>query len=672
MKTRRVLTLDVKRRTGAVDRLVSRLDSMGGRLDADALRETLLDTAVMAEDLASFVEENPVTYARRTVVRREGYEVLALTWLPGQRSLPHDHAGVACALRVVRGNLVETHYTKGNDGLVRQAGRKEYREGEVVVDEGGVIHTLENPSDRELLVTLHVYAPPLPEQRRYVETSHPPAAVFSRGSVGGGKVPTVAIIGGGFTGAMTLVNLLRYGAEQDSKFHVVLIDRQTALGEGVAYRTMDRSHLLNVPTGRMSAFPDRPDDFLEYVRLRDPDVSPYSFQPRRVYGQYVREMIDRFARNAPAGISAEILRDEATGLTPGYQGVGTTPSGWRIVTAGGRVVEADAVVLAVGHRPPDDVLASRWEGPRQRYISDPWATMQLSQIRPDEPVFLLGTGLTAVDAVLSLTSASIPQREAPIFALSRRGMLPQAHWESPLPPLARESLADLIASWVGTDAPLTARQLLADLRRRIVLVQAAGGNWRQVIDALRPRTSVLWEKLSLPERARFLQHLRPYWEVHRHRMAPSVAAHLEALRSRGLLRTLAGTVRRVVAMEADNLTDPLRITWSERRFQQSHTSHAAWLVNCTGPGVQNRHSTHPILLPLLESGELVDDELSLGLRTDPNGRAFRADGVVHDGLFIAGTLRKSTLWESTAVPELREQASDIACLILEKVISNRG
>jgi uncharacterized NAD(P)/FAD-binding protein YdhS len=96
----------------------------------------------------------------------------------------------------------------------------------------------------------------------------------------------------------------------------------------------------------------------------------------------------------------------------------------------------------------------------------------------------------------------------------------------------------------------------------------------------------------------------------------------------------------------------------------------AWVINCTGPGIHHRRSTHPILSPLLESGVLGDDVFGLGLQTDVAGRAVDAQGKVHADLLIAGTLRKSTLWESTAVPELRQQAAAVARIALETLAAD--
>jgi uncharacterized NAD(P)/FAD-binding protein YdhS len=70
--------------------------------------------------------------------------------------------------------------------------------------------------------------------------------------------------------------------------------------------------------------------------------------------------------------------------------------------------------------------------------------------------------------------------------------------------------------------------------------------------------------------------------------------------------------------------------------------------------------SNPVIGSLLVSGVLRPDELALGIETTRDGNAIAADGQVADDLFVIGTLRKSTDWESTAVPELRQQAAAAA------------
>jgi len=634
--------------------LIKELDARADTVDAATAQRLLADANLTEQDVAPYVERRLDAYARRCVVHRESYELLVLTWGPGQGSAAHDHAGSLCGLKVVQGSLTEQLYAPGPDGQVRPTTATRFAAGQIIIDPGAVVHALTNTgTPGQLLVTVHLYSPPLPAIRRYAIASSPAAPLFLREA--SPKARVIAILGGGFTGTMTLANLLRLGRDAPAPLHFVMIDRQPAVGEGVAYRTGDARHLLNVPAGKMSAWPDRPDDFLAFARACDPSVGPGDFLPRRLFGQYVRKTLLDLAGAPDGRVSVELIRDEATSLAPA-----SSAPGWSVTTAAGRELHADLAVVTLGHRPPNDELAHRFKGPRNRFVADPWSTLVLSQIGPDEPVLLLGSGLTAVDAILTLDRAD---RTAPLTVVSRRGLVPLPHTREPP---ATDDVSRLVAQWLDPSMPLTVRRLVRTLREAVASAAARGVDWRPVVDGLRPSIAKLWRRLDPAERARFLRHVRPFWEVHRHRMAPEVADRIGRLRDSKVLEVAAGTLLSSVA-DADGVDVTLRC----RGGSATRSLRVAWVVNCTGPGVHDRRSTHPILRPLLEAGTLSADALGLGLCTDDKGRALTSGGETHPDLLVAGTLRKSTLWESTAVPELREQARVAAELALETVLGNR-
>lgn len=472
--------------------------------------------------------------------------------------------------------------------------------------------------------------------------SSEPSVLFRRQPARGAKV--IAIVGGGFTGAMVMANLLRFATSETMPLHLVLIDRQAAVGEGTAYRTGDARHLLNVPVARMSAWPDRPDDLLCFARERDPSIQPGDFLPRQLYGEYVRGVLLRSSASAGEHLSAEIVRGEVTDLAQAL------PSEWKITTAKGRTICAHLVVLAVGHRPPNDPpICDRWSGPRSRFVADPWNTAVLDQIGSDELVLLIGSGLTAVDVMLTLTNR---KRVAPIIAISRHGLMPMAHLRHKAVDV---DLSTLITELLDPGTPLTIRRLVRSLRSYIAAADKLSVPWQSALDALRTATPRLWSRLDGIERARFLRHVRPYWEIHRHRMPPAVADSMDRLQREGRLQVIAGYLTTAEADEQG--VDAVYLCRGTKI--QSHIR-AAWVANCTGPGAHTRHKTHGFLRPLVHQGTICMDELGLGVLTDASGRAVSAVGSPRSDLLVAGTLRKATLWESTAVPELRQQAQDIA------------
>ena len=622
-----------------VDRFVA-LGPTVTRRDAISI---LASCELEIDDVARFVEESPHGYARRRIARTDAFEMLVMTWKPGQGSVPHDHAKSLCALRVVRGRLEETRYAPATDGLVDASTHGLASETEVLVDTSEHIHGLRNPIDaKETLVTLHVYAPPLPELRRYAPRPDGSAlaSVFTRARLP--NAPTVAIIGGGFSGTMVATQLLGRATVERLPMHLLVIDRQASFAEGPAYRTADSRHLLNVPAGNMSAWPDRPSDFYDWARARDPRVEPTSFLPRKLYGEYLRSRFLECAGRATDVVSAEVRRDEVAAVTR------TKTGRYRLEVSGG-TLDADVVVLATGHRQPDDPLARVWSGSRARYVEDPWSSLALTAIRPDESVLVLGSGLTAVDVLLSISKQA---RKAPVIAVSRRGLAPERHAHARLTPIDPTPWLDPLLATRG--GPST-RSLIGALRK----AAREADDWRPVIDGLRPHTARIWKSLSPAEASRFVRHARPFWEVRRHRLAPEIGRVVDEAIAADTFRSVAGRVRRA---EADH--EGVTVELCERGERTSRSMRVHWVVNCTGPGTGP--NLVPVVRSLVDGGHLELDALGLGVITGRDGRAV-ANGRESYDLLVLGTLRKPELWESTAVPELRVQADRTAQLVIERI-----
>ena len=68
----------------------------------------------------------------------------------------------------------------------------------------------------------------------------------------------IVVVGGGFSGAMSAVNIAR---RSDHPLHVVVVNDRGSVGRGVAYGLRRPEYLLNVAARNMSAFPDEPDHF---------------------------------------------------------------------------------------------------------------------------------------------------------------------------------------------------------------------------------------------------------------------------------------------------------------------------------------------------------------------------------------------------------------------------
>ena len=440
--------------SGRLRELIARLDALGAPPSLVDLADAMRDAKLTIDDVSTYVRDNPRHYNRALVALSDHYELLVMTWRPGQVSAPHDHAGSICVMQVMQGEAIEGSYRVAADGYVDFDYETFVRCGEITAGQDAGVHAVRNAAAAsELLVTVHVYAPPLRDFRRFI---HRPQDGTSSPAQPVDATPTIVVVGGGFSGSMAAAQLLRQANETGKRIRVVVVERRGAVGEGVAYGTRDLNHLLNVPAGRMSAWPDRPDGFLEWAQRRRPQTKPVDFLPRQWYGEYVRETLLATADEAKAAAEFFVVFDEVRRVAR------RADEGWLVHLAHGSTIRADAVVLAIGHRPPSDPIGARWSGSKARLIADPWRPFALNIVEPDEPVIVLGSGLTAVDAVLSLAH---PDRRAPITIVSRRGLLPQSHAAQPVKPVDLQ--------------PLVTELLAAPRGVQVLELSGDCGEWRQ-------------------------------------------------------------------------------------------------------------------------------------------------------------------------------------------------
>lgn len=422
----------------------------------------------------------------------------------------------------------------------------------------------------------------------------------------------VAIIGGGASAALQALHLLRSGAAR-----VTMIEREREPGRGVAYSTRRPEHLLNVPARRMSAFADDPGHFSRWFEARGGSAD--EFAPRMLYGDYLAEQL------AAAGDRLETLRGEAVDVLPGET----------VRLADGRTVAADAVVLALGNFKPATPRGVDPAALGPLWVDDPWASGLGEGLGRADTILLLGTGLTAVDAALTLDAVGFQGR---ILAVSRRGLAPRGHGE-------REAASD-----PGAQLPSNCVALLRWVRAR-----SAEIGWRSAVYSLRSVTQQIWAAASLDERRRFLRHLRPWWDVHRHKLAPAVFERIEAMQSAARL-VVAGA--RLVSAEAGDGRALVRLR--PRGSDTIETARVARIVNCTGPETDLLRSGEPLVAALHAAGRIRTDPCRIGLDVDGECRVRDAAGMASDSLFAIGPITRGAFWESVAVPDIRDQARCIA------------
>ncbi len=431
---------------------------------------------------------------------------------------------------------------------------------------------------------------------------------------------TIAIIGGGVSGTLTAYHLAR----QQVRARIVVVHQGPPPGLGLAYSTPSMRHLLNVPAGKMSALPDQPDHFLEWLRAHhDPATTPETFAPRAVFGRYIQHTFSQ----------AEGV-ETWHGLVTDYR---PTPHGARLTLEDGRRLHANLTVLATGNFDPTPLPGIAQEAETAGvYCHSAWKAGTYAGLDPAAPVTIIGTGLTAVDVLLRLRETG---HRGVVTAVSRHSVFPTRH--APYTPLPESA--------IPADTPATCVAYLRALRAAI----RNGAEWRAAVDSLRATTNPLWLRLPIKERKRFRRHLQRRWDIVRHRMAPPIGAAIQAELESGTFTVRKGRVQGVSFHDGQAL-----VILQAPSGPDSFTT--ARVINCTGPSLNYRRVASPLFRKLFEQGIVTSGPLGAGFRTTSNGALVDRLARPSETLFTLGPARLGNLIESIAVPEIRQQAADLA------------
>jgi uncharacterized NAD(P)/FAD-binding protein YdhS len=478
---------------------------------------------------------------------------------------------------------------------------------------------------------------PMQTQRQSADRAHAkiPAATGSR--------EDVVIVGGGASGVLMAYHLLR---DPTSDLRVTLVEKGPKVGRGVAYGTPNPDHLLNARAAYMSALRDEPDHFWHWLRARPVNASshwqagsdPLCFAPRTIYGDYLASLIAPFLARGKWPGRLRIVEGECLSIDERRSGVAVT-------LADGARLAADFAILATGHEVrvnSDDC-----------YV-DPWSPPSQAGVDRDARVLIVGTGLTMVDYVLSLDAAG---HSGPIVAMSRHGLLPKVDRVQKALAIDRADIP------FGADVS----KLVRWLRNLVTTHAAAGGDWRSVVDGLRPFNQQIWQRLPDSARRSFLRHARAAWNVHRHRMPPEVEARIGAAIASGRLTVMAA---KLCAVESNKAGAAVR--YRRRGESAIETLHVNNVVECLGVVTNPMRTSNPAVRSLLERGRARVDPLRIGLDVAPNGGIVNRSGVPSERLFAVGPMARAAFWEITAVPEIRIQCGELADCIKRTRLRRAG
>jgi len=443
--------------------------------------------------------------------------------------------------------------------------------------------------------------------------------------------PVIAVVGGGASGTLAAIHLLRAAAAQQCPLRIVLIDRHGRHGLGQAYGTTHPAHLLNAPAGQMSALAGDPDHLSRWAAAAG--FAEDAFLPRQVYGRYLRETLSDAERRAQPLARVTPVTSDVVAIRPNGRGRPLC-----VLLADGSI-DADVAVLAIGNLPPVPPFPAPQSN---RFIPDPWAPGALDAVRDGSPVIVVGTGLTMLDVAIAVTTGN---RGTTVHAVSRHGLLPRVYRWPPQP--AGPVWLPVISEAAG---PVRLTELMWQVRCALA---ASPGSWPDVMDTLRPHAAGLWQRMPDRDKRLFLRHVARYWEVHRHRVPPATARRITGLRCTGRLSVLQGRVTDV-AEQAGRL----RLHVDQGGSTAELT--AGWLINGTGPAGDITRVGDPLLRDLLSRGLARPDPFRLGIDAGPDGAVLDASGTPSRTLFTLGPPLRGVRYETTAIAEIRAQAAGLA------------
>lgn len=454
----------------------------------------------------------------------------------------------------------------------------------------------------------------------------------------------IVIIGAGLSGMVSAFYLLKKGIKKDQR--IILIEKNPLqIGTGIAYKAEFNQQPLNVRANKMSLYWNQPDHFTKWLNTKAEiyqgiwnDFSSHAFVPRSFYGEYMKEEFSKWKTQFPDQL--KIIMEEVENILP-------HSNGYQLELSNHKKLDAENIILALGNFPPPDleILSDKVKS-SVHYHSYPWKAGITHSIEENETVAFIGMGLTTIDHLITLYHQG---HKGKIITISRNGFLPLQHHD----PIAFQlEEADVLEN---CKTPLA---FLSFLKQKVKINPQL--HWSAVIDAFRPFTNKVWNNWSTEEKKYFLQKIRPFWEIHRHRIPAYSANIISSLKKEGRLFNYAGKIKSVEV----NTDEKLFISLIEKFTNEEIVFSVDVLINCTGPDSNFKKFNSPLIKNLLEKKIVCTEPLGMGTLTSESGEVVNKDGQVQKNIWTIGPLRKGQLWESVALNEIRIQAQTITDAIL--------
>jgi uncharacterized NAD(P)/FAD-binding protein YdhS len=302
------------------------------------------------------------------------------------------------------------------------------------------------------------------------------------------------------------------------------------------------------------------------------------------------------------------------------------------------------VVLATGNFPSTKLPGVEYDA-ASKYIINPWHQEAFTAVKNEAPVLIVGSGLTMADTVLSLYANNF---NGEIIALSRHGQLPMPH-----PNYHKHHNGEAY-----TPTP-SLNEMFSEVKSRIQKNREYNDWHEPVLESIRPFSQQLWQQFSVVEKERFLRHLNHRWSRLRHRLPSYVFNYLEELQHQKRLKIVAGKIQQVI-----ETSEGVEVIWFDKHQNSTLKKHFQRIYNCTGPEGNIGKLKIPLIESLLKNGLVRACPMKLGYDATADGKIINAKGNIQPHFYLIGPGLKGVLWESTAIPEIRVQARNLATAIL--------
>ena len=418
---------------------------------------------------------------------------------------------------------------------------------------------------------------------------------------------------------------------------ITVVEPRAELGYGLAYSSRDPDHRLNgTPTVHLID-PADPQEFERwYVRekllARDPDATAPGgsiFFRRREFGRFVSEAVHAHANGRDARSSIRHLRDRAVHAS-------RREGSFVIATEGGSQLDAGLLIVATGNAPP--ALPPPFVGDLTRHpaiVDAPFARDRMRAIDPVARVLVVGTGLTALDAITTLVQSG---HRGPIVAVSRRGLRPRPQRPpgDPVPgtPTLSERIDGPIPPFVRQcGSRVSGRRLLRAIRSHAREVEAAGDTWHAAFDEFRDILWQVWTRIECVEKKRILRHARAWYDVHRFRAPPQNDSIVREAERQGRVMFRAARILSAVATPGGRAIE-LRL--APRGSEAAQVEPFDAIINCVGLDPAAGVASNPLLRALVDEGLLTRDATGVGFAVDEACRAIGSNGEACDRIRVIG------------------------------------